>query len=49
MGTSRLCKHVETEAQVVNDEFVDDAADLEPIDEEERSEPATVGRRQKTD
>jgi hypothetical protein len=35
LGTGCFCKQVETEAQVVNDEFVDDAADLEPIDEEE--------------
>jgi hypothetical protein len=35
LGTGCLCKQVETEAQVVNDEFVDDAGDLEPIDEEE--------------
>ena len=33
---------VETEAEVANHELVDDAAGLEPIDEEERSEPATV-------
>jgi hypothetical protein len=35
LGTGSLCKQVETEAEVANDEFVDDAADLEPFDEEE--------------
>jgi hypothetical protein len=35
LGTDCLCKQVETKAHVVNDEFVDDAADLEPIDEEQ--------------
>jgi hypothetical protein len=34
LETGSLCKQVETEAEVANDEFVD-AADLEPIDEEQ--------------
>jgi hypothetical protein len=35
LGTGSLCTQAETEAEVANDEFVDDVADLEPIDEEE--------------
>ena len=34
-GNRQLGTQAETEAQVVNDEFVDDVANLEPIDEEE--------------
>jgi hypothetical protein len=35
LGTGSRCTQPETEAEVANDEFVDDAADPEPIDEEE--------------
>ena len=35
LGTGGLCTQAETQAEVANDEFVDDAADLGPIDEKE--------------
>jgi hypothetical protein len=35
LGTDSPCNQVETEAEVATDEFVDGAADPEPIDEKE--------------
>jgi len=35
LGTGSPCTQAETEVEVANDEFADDVADLEPIDEEE--------------
>ena len=47
MGTGSRCKQVETEAGVANDEFVDNTADLEPIDEEMAPLQRAAGHRRR--